>query len=123
MILLFLFLLLLSLYPLLLMPRGIDLQPQDLNGRCDAYVQIHLGKKRVVRDSESYVPANLNPVFGKCVYLKLNLILDLAFCLRVASSRALMQGATSLRRVCPATPRCTCRCGTTTPLLRLVAAG
>lgn len=42
-----------------------DLQPQDSNGGCDAYVVIHAGKRRAIKDSKNYVPANCNPVFGR----------------------------------------------------------
>jgi hypothetical protein len=49
----------------ILIIRAIDLQPQDYNGRCDAFIQIHLGKRRVIKDVKNYVPANLNPVFGR----------------------------------------------------------
>eukprot|EP00051_Salpingoeca_urceolata_P011456 m.141941 g.141941 ORF g.141941 m.141941 type:complete len:2152 (+) comp17129_c0_seq1:436-6891(+) len=44
--------------------KGIDLQPKDSNGRSDAYVQLHLGGKKIVKDSKNYVPANVNPLFG-----------------------------------------------------------
>lgn len=45
--------------------RGIDLQAKDNNGRSDPYVQIHLGKKRIVKDKKNYVPLTLNPTFGR----------------------------------------------------------
>ena len=45
--------------------KGIDLQPKDNNGRSDAYVQIRLAGKKIVKDSKNYVPANLNPTIGR----------------------------------------------------------
>eukprot|EP00052_Salpingoeca_macrocollata_P020806 m.175674 g.175674 ORF g.175674 m.175674 type:complete len:2346 (-) comp21363_c0_seq2:105-7142(-) len=45
--------------------RAMELVPQDLNGRCDAYIQIHLGKRRIVRDRDNYVPSNLNPMIAR----------------------------------------------------------
>ncbi|EGD79809.1 hypothetical protein PTSG_10792 [Salpingoeca rosetta] len=45
--------------------RGEDFQPQDANGGCDSYIQIHLGNKRVVNDVSNYIPDALSPVFGK----------------------------------------------------------
>ncbi|XP_054428842.1 myoferlin isoform X2 [Pteronotus mesoamericanus] len=44
--------------------RGLDLQPQDNNGLCDAYIKITLGKK-VIEDRDHYIPNTLNPVFGR----------------------------------------------------------
>ncbi len=45
--------------------RGIDLQPMDTNGRSDPYIRIHLNGKKIVSDSKNYIPATLNPTFGK----------------------------------------------------------
>lgn len=45
--------------------RGIDLAAKDTNGRSDPYIQIHLGKKRVVNDRKNYIPESLNPTFGR----------------------------------------------------------
>eukprot|EP00043_Microstomoeca_roanoka_P019046 m.208684 g.208684 ORF g.208684 m.208684 type:complete len:2004 (-) comp16932_c1_seq2:1013-7024(-) len=59
--------------------RAEDLQPQDGNGGCDSYIQIHLGKKRVIKDASNYVPDSLSPVFGRVyeVEAKLPLQTDL----------------------------------------------
>uniref|UniRef100_A0AAQ5Y5V0 Myoferlin like n=1 Tax=Amphiprion ocellaris TaxID=80972 RepID=A0AAQ5Y5V0_AMPOC len=44
--------------------RCIDLQPKDRNGKCDPYVKITLGKKRL-DDRDNYKPNTLNPEFGR----------------------------------------------------------
>lgn len=44
--------------------RALDLQPQDTSGLADPYLVVHLGKTKV-SDKDSYVPNNLNPLFGK----------------------------------------------------------
>ncbi|XP_069461705.1 otoferlin isoform X3 [Ambystoma mexicanum] len=44
--------------------RATDLHPADINGKADPYVVIKLGKTDI-RDKESYISKQLNPVFGK----------------------------------------------------------
>lgn len=44
--------------------QALDLQPQDTSGLADPYLVVHLGKTKV-SDKDSYVPNNLNPLFGK----------------------------------------------------------
>lgn len=44
--------------------RALDLQPQDTSGLADPYLVVHLGKNKV-SDKDSYIPNNLNPIFGK----------------------------------------------------------
>uniref|UniRef100_A0A3P8SXK6 Myoferlin n=1 Tax=Amphiprion percula TaxID=161767 RepID=A0A3P8SXK6_AMPPE len=44
--------------------RCIDLQPKDRNGKCDPYVKITLGRKRL-DDRDNYKPNTLNPEFGR----------------------------------------------------------
>jgi len=48
----------------------------DNNGRTDAYVQIRVGVRRVVNDKKNYVPANLNPTFGRVFEFEVQLPLD-----------------------------------------------
>lgn len=44
--------------------KANDLHPQDLNGKADPYVVLHLGNKKI-SDKDNYVSKTLNPVFGK----------------------------------------------------------
>ncbi|XP_058611291.1 otoferlin isoform X14 [Onychostoma macrolepis] len=44
--------------------RATDLHPADINGKADPYIVIRLGKSEI-RDKESYISKQLNPVFGK----------------------------------------------------------
>ncbi|XP_069089789.1 otoferlin isoform X7 [Pleurodeles waltl] len=44
--------------------RATDLHPADINGKADPYVVIRLGKTDI-KDKESYISKQLNPVFGK----------------------------------------------------------
>jgi len=44
--------------------RGIELQAQDSNGKSDPYITIVCGDKKL-KDRDNYIPANLNPVFGR----------------------------------------------------------
>uniref|UniRef100_A0A8C5PB94 Otoferlin n=1 Tax=Leptobrachium leishanense TaxID=445787 RepID=A0A8C5PB94_9ANUR len=44
--------------------RATDLHPADINGKADPYVVIKLGKTEI-KDKESYISKQLNPVFGK----------------------------------------------------------
>eukprot|EP00055_Hartaetosiga_balthica_P009303 m.36689 g.36689 ORF g.36689 m.36689 type:complete len:2178 (-) comp6693_c0_seq1:45-6578(-) len=53
--------------------RCVGLQPQDSDGGCDAYVQIKVGTKRVVKDSSNYIPSNLNPNIGRYFDVEMNL--------------------------------------------------
>lgn len=53
--------------------RAIDLQPQDTNGGCDAYICLNVNHKRLVKDSKEYVPASLNPFFGKSFDVEMTL--------------------------------------------------
>lgn len=48
--------------------KANDLHPCDLNGKADPYVVLQLGGKRF-SDKENYVSKQLNPVFGKYVFL------------------------------------------------------
>eukprot|EP00056_Hartaetosiga_gracilis_P007895 m.113633 g.113633 ORF g.113633 m.113633 type:complete len:2195 (+) comp12801_c0_seq2:42-6626(+) len=56
--------------------RCIGLQPQDSDGGCDAYVQIKVGKKRVVKDSKNYIPSSLNPLIGRYFDVEMTLPRD-----------------------------------------------
>lgn len=53
--------------------RAIDLQPQDTNGGCDAYICISANGKRLLKDSKNYIPASLNPIFGRSYDVELML--------------------------------------------------
>lgn len=53
-----------------------DLQPQDTNGGCDAYVVLYVGNRRVLKDSKNYVPASTNPVFGRSFDVELTVPQD-----------------------------------------------
>lgn len=55
--------------------QGIDLQPQDPNGKSDPYLKVSIGKK-LINDKEDYVVANLNPMFGKMFELPARLPID-----------------------------------------------
>ncbi|XP_044865030.1 otoferlin-like [Mauremys mutica] len=44
--------------------RATDLHPADINGKADPYIAIKLGKTDI-RDKESYISKQLNPIFGK----------------------------------------------------------
>lgn len=48
--------------------KANDLHPCDLNGKADPYVVLQLGGKRI-SDKENYVSKQLNPVFGKYVFV------------------------------------------------------
>lgn len=56
--------------------KANDLHPCDLNGKADPYVVLHLGNKRI-SDKENYVSKQLNPVFGKYVYIYYVFILNI----------------------------------------------
>uniref|UniRef100_A0A8C5PAU7 Otoferlin n=1 Tax=Leptobrachium leishanense TaxID=445787 RepID=A0A8C5PAU7_9ANUR len=47
--------------------RATDLHPADINGKADPYVVIKLGKTEI-KDKESYISKQLNPVFGNHGY-------------------------------------------------------
>ena len=51
--------------------RGIDLQPQDSNGKSDPYIEIELGKICLDNRDEK-ISNTTNPIFGKFVEIKLN---------------------------------------------------
>jgi len=55
--------------------RGIELQAQDSNGKSDPYVTIVCGDKKL-KDRDNYIPANLNPVFGRAFELTVTLPKD-----------------------------------------------
>ncbi|XP_053730215.1 myoferlin isoform X1 [Synchiropus splendidus] len=44
--------------------RCIDLQPKDVNGMCDPYIKLTLGRK-TVDDRDHYKPNTLSPEFGR----------------------------------------------------------
>lgn len=56
-------------------PQGINLQPQDPDGKSDPYIKVKIGK-RTINDKENYIPSNLNPIFGKMFELPATLPLD-----------------------------------------------
>lgn len=45
-----------------------ELHPADLNGKADPYLVIKLGN-RTISDVENYIPKQLNPIFGRFVYI------------------------------------------------------
>ena len=47
--------------------RGINLHPEDPNGKSDPYLIARLGDSHEFNDRQHYVPMQLNPIFGKCV--------------------------------------------------------
>ncbi|XP_064383023.1 myoferlin-like isoform X2 [Halichondria panicea] len=55
--------------------RAIDLQPQDPGGKSDPYIKIKLGKNKI-NDKDSYIPNQLNPIFGKMFELPATLPKD-----------------------------------------------
>ena len=55
--------------------QGIDLQPQDPDGKSDPYLMVSIGKK-VINDKDNYITANLNPMFGKMFELPARLPID-----------------------------------------------
>ena len=55
--------------------RGIDLQPQDPDGKSDPFLKVKIGKK-VINDKDNYIPSQLNPIFGKMFELPAVLPLD-----------------------------------------------
>ncbi|XP_025031267.1 myoferlin-like, partial [Python bivittatus] len=55
--------------------RAFNLQPKDLNGLCDPFVRIKLGKERV-NDREEYIPNTLDPVFGRIYELTCSIPLE-----------------------------------------------
>ena len=56
-------------------PQGINLQPQDPDGKSDPYIKVKIGK-RTINDKENYIPSSLNPIFGKMFELPATLPLD-----------------------------------------------
>ncbi len=55
--------------------QAIDLQPQDPGGKSDPYIKIKLGKNKI-NDKDSYIPNQLNPIFGKMFELPATLPKD-----------------------------------------------
>jgi len=55
--------------------RGIELQAQDSNGKSDPYITIVCGDKKL-KDRDNYIPANLNPVFGRAFDVSVTLPKD-----------------------------------------------
>uniref|UniRef100_A0A670Z7V8 C2 domain-containing protein n=1 Tax=Pseudonaja textilis TaxID=8673 RepID=A0A670Z7V8_PSETE len=55
--------------------RAFNLQPKDVNGLCDAYIKIKLGKERMA-DREEYIPNTLDPVFGRTYELTCTIPLE-----------------------------------------------
>uniref|UniRef100_A0A8C6VKP5 C2 domain-containing protein n=1 Tax=Naja naja TaxID=35670 RepID=A0A8C6VKP5_NAJNA len=55
--------------------RAFNLQPKDVNGLCDPYIRIKLGKERMA-DREEYVPNTLDPVFGRTYELTCTIPLE-----------------------------------------------
>ncbi|KAM3830445.1 fer-1-like protein 5 [Vipera latastei] len=55
--------------------RAFNLQPKDLNGLCDPYIKIKLGKERL-DDREEYIPNTLDPVFGRTYELTCTIPLE-----------------------------------------------
>ena len=55
--------------------QGINLQPQDPDGKSDPYIKVKIGKK-TISDKDNYIPSNLNPIFGKMFELPATLPLD-----------------------------------------------
>ena len=47
--------------------KGIDLHPEDPNGKSDPYLIVKLGEQ-IMNDREHYIPKQLNPEFGKYYY-------------------------------------------------------
>ncbi|KJE97724.1 Fer1l3 protein [Capsaspora owczarzaki ATCC 30864] len=58
--------------------RGIDLQALDDNGKSDPYCIVSLGgkKNKTIKDRDNYVPATLNPQFGRMYELNATLPMD-----------------------------------------------
>lgn len=55
------------IYDIMTLSQATDLHPADINGKADPYVAIKLGKSEI-KDKESYISKQLNPVFGKLVH-------------------------------------------------------
>ena len=55
--------------------QGLDLQPQDPDGKSDPYLKVSIGKK-CINDKENYIKGQLNPLFGKMFELPAKLPID-----------------------------------------------
>ena len=55
--------------------QGTDLQAQDVGGKSDPYLKLTFGKT-VIDDRDSYIPNQLNPIFGKVYEVKTTIPLD-----------------------------------------------
>ncbi|XP_019631945.1 PREDICTED: myoferlin-like [Branchiostoma belcheri] len=55
--------------------RAMTLQPQDMNGLADPYLQLRLGKSKK-SDRDNYVPNTLEPVFGSFFELSASIPLE-----------------------------------------------
>ena len=55
--------------------KGTDLQAQDVGGKSDPYLKLTFGKN-VIDDRDSYIPNQLNPIFGKVYEMMLTIPLD-----------------------------------------------
>eukprot|EP01099_Mayorella_cantabrigiensis_P006888 TRINITY_DN5898_c0_g1_i1.p1 TRINITY_DN5898_c0_g1~~TRINITY_DN5898_c0_g1_i1.p1 ORF type:complete len:381 (+),score=89.62 TRINITY_DN5898_c0_g1_i1:342-1484(+) len=55
--------------------RGVELQAQDSNGKSDPYITIVCGDKKL-KDRDNYIPANLNPTFGRAFQVNVTLPKD-----------------------------------------------
>ncbi|KAL5474945.1 hypothetical protein EMCRGX_G026978 [Ephydatia muelleri] len=55
--------------------KGTDLQAQDVGGKSDPYLKLTFGKT-VIDDRDSYIPNQLNPIFGKVYEVKTTIPLD-----------------------------------------------
>jgi hypothetical protein len=62
--------------------KGIDLQPQDPNGKSDPFIKISIGKK-TIDDEKNYIANNLNPLFGRMYEIPATLPLDHTLLIKV----------------------------------------
>ena len=55
--------------------QGSDLQAQDTGGKSDPYLRLDIGKTEI-DDRDSYIPNQLNPMFGKVYEMPETIPLD-----------------------------------------------
>lgn len=72
--------------------RAYNLKSSRNSARCDPYVSIRCGLKKKIIGKKDYIPDTLEPLFGQCFELEINIPQDRHLIISIMDNRRILMG-------------------------------